>query len=222
MTEENPVDIKQEKKGSGKIKEIKRLSLSYMYDYFNILIIIAVIIVLLVGYFYVIRPKYEVISKNLEITNSERENTKTDLNNLLNSINRYKSSFNKVNQKDRERIDVMLPEEMQKDELLVLMEETVKRKGLILSSLSIVEEATSKKSTKNSRVQKTKKPDETVLPERIGVAKISMSIKGTDYDAFIDFLEEIENSLRLMDIESLDFKPNGKTLSLDINTYYLK
>lgn len=198
----------------------KGVVLLYLYKYFNILIILSAIIVLLLGFYFVIEPKRNSISGSLDAANQERQKSKEDLGNLITSINKYKSSFDKIDKADKDKMNAMIPEKLKKEELFIQFENMVKSSGLILSSLAIKESV--KKDSANLRTAKTADKADVSLPQNIGAAVLSADISGIDYRAFINFLKTIEGSLPLMNVKKLSFSPSGESLKIDVETYYLK
>jgi hypothetical protein len=198
----------------------KGMVLLYLYKYFNFLIILSAVMVLLLGFYFVIEPKRNSITGSLDAANQERQKSKEDLGNLISSINKYKSSFDKIDKADKDKINAMIPASLKKEELFIQFENMVKNSGLILSDLTI--KAIAKKESSNSRTAKDASMTDSSLPQNIGVAALSASISGTDYRAFMNFLKTIEGSLPLMNIRKISFSSSGESLKIDIETYYLK
>jgi hypothetical protein len=198
----------------------KGMVLLYLYKYFNILIILSAIIVLLLGFYFVIEPKRMSIAGSLDIANQERQKSKEDLGNLITAINKYKSSFDKIGKADKDKMNAMIPAKLKKEELFVQFEKMIKHSGLILSGLAIKESV--KKDSTNVRAAKTADRADVTLPQNIGAAVLSADISGTDYQAFINFLKTLEDSLPLMNVKKLSFSSSGESLKIEIETYYLK
>ena len=49
-----------------------------------------------------------------------------------------------------------------------------------------------------------------------------MEIIGVNYDGLKKLLATIENNLRLMDVNKIDFDPGARTVTLEVALYYLK
>ena len=204
---------------SGKEKQIISKLNIFLLRYFNLLVLLLVIIFLGFGFFNVIKPKYHSIAKEIESTDKEKEAEYEDLDKYYSSLKKYLLAFNEIQEKERDKIDKMIPEKFVKEELFRDLESIILRKGLLLISLSVNTSNGNKSSKRNP--SQTNKASNGGSAE-IGNVKITMEIAGVDYKSFKILLDTMENNLRLLDIENIDFSPEAKTLTLNLNAYYFK
>jgi Tfp pilus assembly protein PilO len=195
----------------------KRVLFIFLYRYFNYLIIFIVLIILLVGFLYLIKPKYTSITRGVEQINKEREELRDDLSNYLNDLNSYKKQYSQVSDTEKEKINKMLPDNEVAEDLFAHMESLISRRGLILDSMKVGSE-------KDKRGKKTKsaaKSDKDSLGQ-INIINMEVSVSGVDYKGLKDLLNTIENNLRIMDIKEITSSPEENTVTLKIDTYSYK
>ncbi len=208
-----------EKTENIKEKQIIRMLNIFLLRYFNLMVLLLVILLLGFGLFYIIKPKYQLIAQEIESTDKEKEAEYEDLDKYYNKLKRYLFAYNEIKEKDRDRVKQMLPEGFVQEELFRELEAIILRKGLLLISLGISPGQANTSSKGN--MPQTGKVVESGSAD-IGEAKITMKIAGADYKSFKEILATIESNLRLFDIEKLSFSPEAKTIFLNLNTYYLK
>ena len=168
--------------------------------YFRWVVIVSMVIILLVGYFFVIRPEISVAGQ--EEAYQEIESEYLALKRFLAQLNELSGIYQGISAKDISKVDSLLPERIDIEELMRQMEVIVLQNGLFLSTLQIDEGSDHS--------------------EGIGSVNISMNIVGTDYSSFKNLLYTIESNLRLLDISELNFSPGSKSTTLSLVAYYQK
>jgi hypothetical protein len=119
---------------------------------------------------------------------------------------------NSISPADLARINKMLPDGVENIGLIIEMNNIARDKGMELLSPSISEAS----------------PDAGVGPDSTKYGSIKMTFGvNTTYDKFMDFLKELERSLRLVDVMSISFgapdEATGRSnFNLTIQTYWLK
>lgn len=195
----------------------RQLLVVFVFKYFNFLLIGLVIGMLFIGWTYILSPKYDSITKVSAQANAAKEEQKEVMERYLTRLNNYQESYENISLTEREKLDKVLPQEENVKVLYLKFEQLANDLGLILPSLNIevMEEAGKAKKSKTSTTEEEK-------PEEIGLIKISVQLLGTDYETLKRLLRFLENNLRIMDIEELNFGPSEQTTHLKILTYYLK
>ncbi len=203
---------------------IKKTSLfkKLFYDYFKILIIVDLLFVFIVGYFAFVNPKLIEVKNNISAKKQEKEEKIKSLENYLQKLQNYKRDYENVSKEDRKKIDLMLPEGFSYEDMYRQIELTARKIGLEVISLDISADIDKKASTGRKRRVITKTPTKTVsLPENIGKVSVSMEIGGLNYSGLKNVLAAYEKNLRIVDIQKISWQPNGETVNLTFNTYYL-
>jgi len=214
----------EQKKDKLAISQLSALG-AQIHKYFIFAIISAVIAVLLAGYFFLLNPKISQIK--LEIANKEEVQSRQydDLDSYLKRITKYKQSFDQINEDQMRKINIMLPENSEYEDLIVEVEKIVlgMREGLVLKSLTI--NPIEQKSTGNIKEiisgEKEEKKGEANWMESIGLIEIKAEIEGIDYGNLKKLLSAFENNLRLIDIKEIDSALDGQNLTLTMQTYYM-
>ncbi len=122
------------------------------------------------------------------------------------------SDYNSITRSDLERLNKLLPSQMKAVKLVIEIENIAKKHNLLLKNIDVKKPAEEKKSVFGAEKKYFDK-----IP-------VSISLVGR-YNLFISFLNDLEKSLSLIDIDRLSFS-SGKTDSYEFNisavTYWKK
>ncbi|MCK5212061.1 hypothetical protein KAJ89_05150 [Candidatus Parcubacteria bacterium] len=193
-------------------QEYIQLVKTNVYKFFNLIVVIAAIVVLTIGFLYILRPKYNNIVKGIQLTIKERENDKVVMERYITRLQSYQESYNSVSNSNKESINKMIPEEYDQEELFAYMDNLAKHIGLTLNAISI-------NSNKKKRSVLDLEKDSVRTIQEIG---ISLNFSGVDYRTLKQVLAAFENSLRLIDVKNIAFFPGDNSLSVELITYYIK
>lgn len=177
---------------------------SFFTKYYNLLIFLIAILIIVSGFFLLIQPKYKEINDRKKISNQgQLEASYLEKQVELNKFIKLKRAYNKISQTDKERIKTILPPNVEVEKLIAEIESIVLSNGLILSSLSI-------------------QPAEGGLKGEATPVGVSLTVVGADYTSFKNLLKAIESNLRLMDIKNLSYTEGKGGLNLNLTTYYFQ
>lgn len=196
----------------------KELIYDIFTKYFTFIILLVVILTLTFFYFFLINPKLETATEEIQqdinfqqnILNMERQK----LMQMQESIDYYRQ----IDSDDIDFLESVIPHPYPKEKLFGEIEDIVLKNGYILTNLNLEEIKESPEEEGNVEEQ----VEEDSKEENLQTINISLEVTGLDYNGMKRFLATLENQLPLMDIVSLDFSPEGETLSLNIYTYYFK
>ncbi len=205
------MDDEQKPKAALDQKYIQLLKIN-VYKFFNLIVVITAILILIIGFLYILRPKYDNIVKGIQLTIEEKENDKVVMERYITRLQSYQESYNSISNSNKEAINKMIPEEYDKEELFAYMDNLAKHIGLTLDSASIGE---AKKKGSVLDLEQSK----TGLIQEI---EMSLSFSGVDYRTLKQVLAAFENSLRLIDVRNIAFSPSENSLSVELTTYYIK
>jgi len=183
-----------------------------VYKFFNLIVVIIAVVILVIGFLYIVRPKYNNIVKGIQLTIEEKENDKVVMERYITRLQSYQESYNSVSSGNKEAINSMIPEEYDKEELFAYMDNLAKHIGLTLNSASI-----SENKKKGSVLDLEQAKDRAI--QEIGM---SLGFSGVDYRTLKQVLAAFENSLRLIDVKTVAFSPGDNSLSVELTTYYIK
>lgn len=122
------------------------------------------------------------------------------------------SKYNAISKEDAARLRRMLPATTEGGSIIVQLENMSRQHGLLLKRVNVAE----KKPQTGTVIQVGTKPYE--------VVPIDFSVSGP-YESFRAFLEELETSLRLIDVSAVSFvagQENSYEFTLQAQAYWLK
>lgn len=148
--------------------------------------------------------KTEIASYDEALSNSKRIQARRD--ELL-------GTYNAIPAAELDRLAKLLPSSVSSVKFVVEVEDIVRRHGLVLRSIDIVEP---KKDVKGQTLADLATP--------YGVVPVTVSVSGS-YRAFLAFLLDVTKNLRLVDVTNLTFTASEVDVyqfSIKASTYYQK
>lgn len=162
------------------------------------------------------KPAYDGIqSKKVQIERYDLALDKADeLQRLKKDLLTRYGSFNKD---DIDRLHKLLPDHVDNVRLVLDLDTLASKNGLALQNISVSSPTESREGAVNI----------TIGAEMATFDSLTMSFQTTGtYDRFITFLSELEESLRIVDIEKLNINAvgngNNYTYDITLRTYWLK
>ncbi len=183
----------------------------FLNNYFNIIMVAVVIIVLAISYFIVIRPKYDATMNAIQANIEQQQRLYADQQKKLENLKTVSELYKKIPLADLKKFNGVLPDNYVKERLFGELEEIIRQNGFILNTVTINKE-------------EDKKEGDATVPKsaKIGVVSLQISISAIDYAGFKNLLRLLENNLRLFDITNTSFSPSSNTANLSLSTYYYK
>lgn len=167
----------------------------------------------IVGLVY-LKPEWrEFSSLNKRVNRLQELNKKLDL--LGEERDKLRGEITAILERARERLALALPEGPDARGLLILMEERAQRDGLTLQGITL----DTKKDAKAPPPSNQPEPAPiTSPPPRTSIKELpfQLSLRGT-YDAMKRFLNTLEQSLRLLDVNTLIFQAPNQDNVLNFN-----
>lgn len=114
-----------------------------------------------------------------------------------------------------QKLEHILPDNVDNIRFIIDINNIASRRSLSLSNVSVGTVSDSKVARNALSVGQSGDP--------VGSASVSFSLTAS-YDDFLSFLQDLEHSLRIVDVQVLDFKPAAAgryEISLTIRTYWL-
>lgn len=176
------------------------------------------ILILVLGFIFLIKPKYEQITKGLINQNEEQDQFLSlikESKEYLKDVNDLGDIYKEISKEEFDKINRILPECGMHEELFSQMDNIIKKNGLLLTSISIKPESypAQMETVDSQQVDSDKQKKKITL---------SFSLGGINYIGLKNFLKDIESNLRIMDATSLSFDPANDFLSINIQTYCLE
>jgi len=152
--------------------------------------------------------------KNLRKQVSSYNETINTAKKVRSSIDKTLGEYNSIFQENVDRINKMVPSGNESMKLIVQIDDMMRKKGLTLKAIDTKNTA-SQNSASDSQ-SKNRKTAESVF--------LSIDAQGS-YESFRSFIEELEKSLRLIDVISVEINPVGQdnySFSIEAVSYWRK
>jgi len=203
--------------------ETKKNKKAFYLAKFNILIFILFLFILIPGYLFLIGPAdgdYQKNKNSFNILDGQREQNL----NLLASYQKTFSNYQDISAFDKDKINAILPDQVEEASLYVNLESLVQSIGIALDSISIeaVELEKIKKPVSAQSDDSSPEASGAVADprENINYVNIKLELSEVSYPKLKELFSTIENNLRLLDITSYSFDPTGASLTLALKAYY--
>lgn len=190
----------------------------FLNNYFNIVIILIAISVLITAYIMFIKPKYDETMAAIKSNIEQQQKIYGEQQKKLDSLKTLSELYNKISLGDLQKFNSVLPNDYVKESLFGELDEIITQNGFVVNSIAVnkVDDET-KKDSEN----KNDKPA-AMVSDKVSEINIELSLSAINYFGFKKLLKVLENNLRLFNIEKLSFSPEGNSLSLSLSTYYYK
>ncbi len=179
------------------------------------------------GFFMFTNPIYQqipVLRAEVDSYNEALNNSKA----LENERDKLTSKFNSINKEDLDKLEKLLPDNIDNIRLILEIEKIASPYGMVLKDVKYnAEESVEAKPTNAKQAGSGAK---SATSKDYKVLNMEFSVSGT-YNNFINFTKDLESNLRIVDISSISFssevdsKTNPTGLykyNFKIKTYWLK
>ncbi|MBI3290685.1 hypothetical protein HYZ76_00215 [Candidatus Falkowbacteria bacterium] len=169
----------------------------------------AFILVIFLSYYFVLAPKYREVgsggSYNIQTLKQEVEKRKE----IISELDELMLIYKRISQSEVMKLENILPKKSDIPGIFVQIEELARENDTFLAGITINEAPGA------------------VRPkfefEQISKLNITLSLIGNSEDSYGDvkkFLEALERSLRLFDVDAVYFTPGGLEYSVNLVAYY--
>ena len=170
-------------------------------------------------FFFVIDPIYNgdalANQKGIKDIRQEKaayEDVLTRARSLQEKRNDLQKRYNAITDTDKSRLEMLLPDTLDNVRLVLDIDQIANRKNLNIQNISVNDGSGTDK--------KAPTPDE----KGFGSATITFSV-AAPYDVFVQFLSDLEDGLRLIDVTALSIdtkNPLAYSYTVTFKTYWLK
>jgi len=198
---------------------------NYIDDFFGLIIIISVVLIFVAAFFLFVNPRWQQSTNTIADTRGQLEDERDQLVKYKDGIKEYKEKYSDISEADRKKVSNMIGP-LQKHpsiyhtDLVITFRELFQSRGYTLLNLKVSEQELRDgaiKKTKTGKVSGDEKS--TDLPQDIIVMKIELEFEGVTYDNLKELLSLLERKLRLTDVISISFNPEGGSCSIELATY---
>lgn len=192
-----------------------------------------ILILLSIGiFFFLIDPKYKEVQR-LQAEVVENNKTLDIAKKLSSSREVLRSKFNKISQEEKSELEKLLPDTVDNVRLIIDINNIAEQFGIVIRDISI--NSTEEKGNQVSTPRTQGSSFEGVIEEnsiqyvdksKIGVISFSFSVSAK-YEVFLEFLKQLEESLRIVDIRNIEISRNADEgvfydYKVTLDTYWLK
>ena len=195
--------------------------------YLKIVFSLVIALILIFGYFLLLQPKINTIRTTKGDITQELVKKEEKLNKLLTELGDLEIKYNDIKNRrsqDLEKLYDVIPNNAEIADIFLIAKRLANDYGFQLLSIDIVEP--SNKGNKKG-AEEIKESDLKSLVIHMVVAQVNDL--GNGYDAFKEYLNGLENNLRLMDIQTVSFEgfsdaenETYATFNFSIITYFNK
>lgn len=192
--------------------------ISFLNDYFNIILAAGLVIFLLVAYFFVLAPKYQVTLAAIKDSISQKQVLYNAQSKKLADLKAISALYKKIDPNDLRKFNSVLSDRYVKESLFGEIEDIINQNGFIVNSISITDlNGVAASSASDS----SGAPAPAILPDSgLGEMDINLSLSALDYASFKNLLKVFETNLRLFDVSRVSFSSSGNSADLTLRTYY--
>lgn len=200
----------------------KKVKTPILIKYFRPLIIILPVTVLLLGYFLLVRGELSKYNQQKDQSFAVEASLDAKLDHLV-KLRQNVVDYENISLIDREKIDAILPENLNESDLYVNLESIAKDShvNMLLKSINI---QPAKEQTSKSSNQIMSGDSRQPIGSAVEKVDISLSLSGVNYANLKALISALEENLRLFDVQTFNFNPSPevKALELSLTSYYLK
>ncbi len=187
----------------------------FRYIFPSVLVAIAIVL-----FFSYIQPTYHAIGE-LRIKRAAQEEALANVRQLDETINQLTTTYDAISEEDRTRLLKMMPDDVNNIPLILDTQGVAKRFGLVAQDIKFDVPKSTTKGAQSASAAVAGQKD-------YGIFDLEFSVAST-YGNFTQFLNELEKSLRIIDITSIIFSTDKISsgtgiykFTVKVRTYWLK
>ena len=210
------VTQKIKKKGKSKEQQAKRFQgfmAAWFRQYYKYVTIFSCFALFLLGYFFALNPKLGaarlIASEKIVLEQKKKAGLESKLK-YLQDLDVKRKNFSAA---EIEKFNSTLPAKPLTSELLAVLEEIARASNVLIEGMEfvVVDE--------NSDAVDLEQ-EFSYLPANVRTIDVNLSVRQGPYDSLKLLMDNIEKSLRLMDVVSLQYSPVGNSYNLTLRSYY--
>ncbi|MEI7513530.1 MAG: type 4a pilus biogenesis protein PilO [bacterium] len=175
------------------------------------------VIISVVLFFTVTDPVYKRV-KDLQVKYAQYQDVLDKSTELLKQRKALQDKYDSFSKEDLDKLNKLLPDTVDNVRLIIDMDGIAKRYGLVIKNVRL------DTSTPNASGKKDSISTITAGEAKYGTIPMGFSVTA-DYNTFLTFLEDLESSLRIVDVTNISLTPGANNIySFDVSlkTYWLK
>ena len=184
-------------------------------------------------FFFLIDPNYKEI-QTLQAEVAENNKTLDIARKLSARRDELRTRFNQISQDEKAELEKLLPDTVDNVRLIIDINNIAEQFGIVIRDISINSDQ-EEPGTQTTTVRSQGSSFEGIIEEnsiqyvdtsKIGVISFSFSVSAK-YEVFLEFLKQLEESLRIVDIRNIEINRNSSDgvfydYKVTLDTYWLK
>ena len=176
-----------------------------------------------------IDPTYEKIQK-LEDDKKKNESTLELANELKKKRVELQEKFNSISEEEKESLVKLIPDTVDNVRLILDINNIAEKYGIVIKSIDVTAEVDVSESTTAGESGEPAAGAQYIVSsgsaiDKIGIISLSFSFSST-YDIFLEFMTDLEEALRIVDIRTIGVDVPGEgdfyDYNLEVDTYWLR
>lgn len=186
-----------------------------------------VLIILSIGLYFTVTADIIAEARLVKSSNDEYEKAIEDAARLIEVREKVLADYNKLSIEDRENLDKLVPKNVDNIRLVIDLNNLATRNGVALTGITIGSSNSNPNIPSGITNQSSVSADGASgsIPSAT-LEKVSVSFGLTaSYQQFINFLQALESSMRILDVNSISLTANDEGLydwKIDLQTYWLR
>ena len=189
-------------------------------------IIPTILLILSIGLFVAYtNPAYQQV-KALRAQTAQYDTALANATKLQEERDALNAKYRALSPDDLTRLSSLLPDNADNIRLIIDIQEMAQSYGMTLSTIKFDTTQTATGAAGSAPLASTSASSAAATSQDYGTFDFTFSTTAT-YENFVSFLKDIESSLRLVDVESIDFSEASAakgmtTFTVSLQTYWLK
>lgn len=191
---------------------------------------IILIVVSIAIFFFFIDPQYKAV-QDLKAEVAENEKTLDLAKELREKREELRDRFNQISEEEKRELEKLLPDTVDNVRLIIDINNIAEEYGIVIRNIQI--DSGNEDVVENTRVVENEFDGinrgsglSYVDTSQVGVIGFSFTVTA-EYDIFIEFLKDLEEALRIVDVRTVDISKTGEgeifyNYQVKLDTYWLK
>lgn len=187
-------------------------------DYANVLIIIILILFSIAAYALILGPKFSNTKEAIHLSIQGNEKLYASSQKKLAVLSDIQKVYQNIKPSDLQKFNTVLPGEYVPERLFGELGEIVKNGGWLVNSIKFAPAINTQGKSRRQIAQILATTNRPGLKE----IKLSLTVSAIDYPGLKRLLSSLEDNLRLIDVQDVEFSPTAHTATLKLITYYYR
>ena len=195
--------------------------------YFYYFIFLEIIIIVALGYWFLLKPRINIIFADDTRTALEDQKAQEKVIKYNQQIKELKGivlGYSRISEIDINKINQILPDKPDERDLFAQIEKIVKANGILLESIFIddsdLQAVQPKTRSTRSALEVEATAEAEVISSNMKELKIIFTVSEVSYPAFKSLLNSLESNLRIIDVESIEYDPKDASAIFSVKSYY--